>query len=141
MREKTPFCCPESSCRKKFTSDSWQLNDIKLHHPEHHQVAYQKNLTIRSVPRHVEPAQHREFNANKDSVQDLDVFPCVEHIAILADLESQPPPPPVPSMEIYPGTGTLLSDYIGEQWEREAQGCLETNLKNNPYYPFAMREQ
>jgi hypothetical protein len=65
MPEKTFFRCP----------DSWQLKHIKLHHPEHLQVACQKNLTIRSTPRRVEPAQLREFNGNTDSVEDLDAFP------------------------------------------------------------------
>jgi hypothetical protein len=50
MREKTPFHCPEYSCQKNFTSDSWQFKDIKLHHPEHLDVGHQKKLTIGSVP-------------------------------------------------------------------------------------------
>jgi hypothetical protein len=88
------------------------------------------------MPRRVEPAQYREFNTNKDSVKDLDAFSYLEHVEIFADSESEPPPPP-PQTEIYPGAGAPLIDYIAEPWERDAQGCLKTNLQINPYYPFA----
>jgi hypothetical protein len=132
MPEKTPFRCPEFSCRKIFTSDSCRLKHIKIQYPAH----LQKNLTIHSGPRRIEPDQHREFNVDKDSVEDLDVFPYLEHVENIADTESLPPPP-VPWTEIYPP----LIDYIAEPWERDAQGCIETNLQNNPYYPFANREE
>jgi len=141
MLQKTPFRCSEFSCRKKFTSDSWPHKHIKLHQPEHLQVARQKNLTIHSAPRHVDPAQRPEFIAKKDSVEDLDVFPYLEQHENIVDSESQPPPPPLPVTEIYSRASALLSNHIAEPWEREAHRCLETTIQNNPYFPFVMHEK
>jgi hypothetical protein len=136
MPEKTPFRCPEFSCRKKFTTDIWRLKHIKLHHPEHLQVAHQKNLTICSAPRCIEPAQHPELNANKDSVEDFDAFAYHEHVEIITDSETQPPPP-LPQTDICSGASAPLIHCRAEPWEPNAQGCLETNQQINPYFPIA----
>jgi len=141
MLEKTPFRCPEFSCQKKFTSDSSRLKHIKLHHPEHFQDARQKNQTIRCAPRCVAPAQRRIFNANAVSVKDLDAFPYLEQVENIADPKSQQPQPREPRPGRNPRAGAALMDYIADPWESDAQGCLETNLQNNPYYPFVTCEE
>ena len=71
----------------------------------------------------------------------MDAFPTLEHVENIANLESQPPPPVLPRKEIHLGASTPPIDFIAEPWECDAPGCLETNLQNNPYYPFATREE
>jgi hypothetical protein len=137
MQEKTLSRCPQFSCRKMFTSDSWLLKHIKLHHPEHLQVA--KNLAVRSVPQCVDATQGGDLNTNKDSVEDLDVYPYLEHIETIADTESQPYSPPQLHTDTYPGAGAPLCKSIAYPWEPDAQGFLQMYLQNNAYSRSAMR--
>jgi len=141
MPEKSPFRCPAFSCCKMFTSVSWQLKHIKLRYSEHLQVAHKENLTIRSTPQPIEPAQHREFNANEYSVDNLNKFPYDEHLEPIAVLESQPLSPLLSWTEIYPSASPSLSNYIAELWECDAPRCPVTNLQNNPHYPFTTCEE
>jgi len=97
-------------------------------------------VTVRCALRRGEPAQRRKFNANHDSVKDLYTFASLEYVEHSADSESQPPQPLLQQSETNPCAGAPLSDYFAEPWERDAQGCLETTLQNNPYYLFASRE-
>jgi hypothetical protein len=69
------------------------------------------------------------------------MFPYLEHIENIADRQSQPPPAPLPRMEIYPSTGALLRDFIAEPWEHDAAYCLGTTIQDTPYYLFATCEK
>jgi len=113
-QEKTPFHCPNFSCRKMFTSDSWRLKHIKLHYPEHIQVARQRNLTICSAHRRIEPAQGRKFNAYKVSVEHMDMIPYLKHVENIADSRYEPPSHLLMRTESYPAAGAPRSDHIAE---------------------------
>ena len=89
----------------------------------------------------VEHAQRHELNTNDNQVEDLDAFLYLEHVEHIADPEFQSPPPLLPCMETYSSASALLSDYTAELWEYDTQGCLEMNIQNNPYYPFATCEE
>jgi hypothetical protein len=104
-------------------------------------VAHQKNLSVRSMPRHVQPTQHYEINSHTDSVEDLDTFPYLEHLENIADSDSQPPQPFRPRMDTYSDAGAPLSDYIAEPGEHDTLLVLASNQPNNPYYPFAECEK
>jgi len=69
------------------------------------------------------------------------VFPYLENIENIAASQCQPPPPPLPQTETVPGAGTALSEFLAEPCKCDAQGCLQTNLQNNSYCPFATREE
>jgi len=115
-----------------FTSESWQHTHLKLHHPEHHEVACQKNLPVRCATQRIDLAVRREFNTNEDSVEYLNTFPNLEHLQNTAHSESQLPPHPLLQMESNPGAGAPPRAYITELRERDAQGCLQTNVQRNP---------
>jgi hypothetical protein len=71
----------------------------------------------------------------------LDAFPYLEYNENIANSQTQPPPPPLPLTETFPCTVSPRSDYIAATCERDAYGCLETNIQNNPYYLFETREE
>jgi len=71
----------------------------------------------------------------------LDAFPYLEHFESIAGSEPLLPPPPRPQTDDYLSAKAPLRDCIAEPSERDTQGCLEMNLQNNPYYPFAKREE
>ena len=89
------------------------------------------------MPQRIEYAESCKLNTNQDSVEDFEACPNLEQVQNIADFESQPPPSPLPQMAKHPRTIVLLSDYIAERLECDAQGCLEINLQNTPYYTFA----
>jgi hypothetical protein len=60
----------------------------------------------------------------------------LEYVDNIADLEFQLPSPPVPPRDIFPGMGALVTEYIAAGGESDSQGCLETNLQNNPHSPY-----
>jgi hypothetical protein len=90
MPEKTHFGGRKFSCRKKFTSCSWRIKHFKSHHPDHIQVENQQNLTVRTMPQHVESAHSHDFSANNDLVDDIDAFPSFVHIEIISNWDFQP---------------------------------------------------
>jgi len=114
---------------------------MNIHHPEHRQVAHLNYLTSCSAPRHVERARGSEFNTKEESAEDLNPFPYLEHIEIIANVESQPQPPTLSMTELYSGTGSPLRDYMAGWWESNPQGCLESNVQYNPYYPLVTHEE
>jgi len=135
MPEKTLFCCPDISCWKKFTSGSWQLKLIKLHHPKHLQTAHQENVTIFSTPQLVVPPHHHTFQGNNASVKYFDQFSHLVYGETIADSGSQSLPSPLLRMESYPSTDAPLSNSIAVQWKCATQGCPGMNEEINHYYP------
>jgi hypothetical protein len=65
----------------------------------------------------------------------------LEHVENIADSEFQLLPLALPHIVIYPGPSTPLINSIAEQWECDAQCCLEMNLQYNTYKLFATREE
>lgn len=124
-----------------MTSDSWRPKHIKFPHSDHTQVALPKILTICSVPQCGEPAQWHELYSEKESVEHLNMYPSLEHVRIITDSESQLPPPRCLWPESYPSSGAPLNDCIVHRREWDTQGCFETIVQNNLYYPIATSEE
>jgi len=110
MPEMPRFRCPECSSQKKFTSETWPLKHIKLHLPEHLQVAHTKNLSLRTVPRQLRHSEHHEYNTKKDSMEDLDVFLYFDQVEHISDQESQTWPPLLPQTKSYSSPSAPLPD-------------------------------
>ena len=143
--------CPDHRCGKKFELDTWRLNHIKKYHPDLLPPPttnfFCKRNPIGNLPqtqtsrRSINSPRPREFNANKDPVEDLCAYPYIEHLENIEESTTDKTPPPQPWTETYPNAGAPLVDYIPQKSECDADGCLEDNLRNNPYYPFASQEE
>ena len=142
--------CPDYRCNRKFETDTWRLKHIRTHHPDFLppptiNFRPKRNSLSKSVrtnsQRCINSPHPREFNANKDPVEDCDAYPYVEHLVSITEPTPVETPPPQPWTETYPNAGTPLVEYIPQQGECDADGCLEDNLRDNPYYPFVSREE
>jgi hypothetical protein len=68
-------------------------------------------------------------------------LPTAKNLQHIIDLESQPPPPSLSKTGTDHGPGAPQSEYVSEPLTHDTQGCLETNVHNDPYYPFATHEE
>jgi len=94
-----PFLLPQIFMPKEVHLRLWQLKYITIHHPEHLQVARQRNLTTPGAPQHIEPPQHGEFKAYQVSVEDLDMVPYLKHFENITESRSQQQPLLLPRTE------------------------------------------
>jgi len=76
-----------------------------------------------------------------DALKELDMISDLEYLQIIADLESETPPPNVPQTEQLPAATAPQETTIAEQWQNDPHGFLQRNLQNNLYYLFGMREE
>ena len=147
-----PFLlCPDFRCRKKFASDTWRLRHIREKHPDLELAPLRTVPPAAKILRRanqstptqgsINTARTREFNANKDPVEDSGAYPYIEHLENVEESMTDEEPPPEPRTETYPNAGAPLEDYVPQTGEGDENGCLEDNLRDNPYYPFATREE
>jgi hypothetical protein len=68
------------------------------------------------------------------------VFAYLELVESNAESRCKPPPPSLLKMDIDPAACAALIRYTAEPWVRDADASLETTVKNDHYYLFAICE-
>lgn len=108
----TPFRCPQFSCWKILTSDSWWHKQIKLHHLEPRHTELPKILNVSTTHRPIESAICPRSTTYKLSDGDMDTFDWLKDLASIGDTEFRQLIPPQQRTETFSGATAPLSNNI-----------------------------